>query len=263
MKLIRDHYIAVSQLIGNEHLGKRTDIPRAEEISEDVPLGQAIGYTYKHISDVGNWSEDSQPHYRYNRYEQALRKFYCNSANKRIMHLDLGCGPGLFSWVVRDYVLKNYGKESGDIELVGYDYAPNMIRLAELFREYLPVDVEYNFEGYYELDKIQNMLESKDLSDYDCIITFGHVLVQTEGNREAMQNFIDIIRRLFPVNSCILLAVDAFGKEDSRQKFVNACEELWRYLSDVGINVRDVRAPPRERLQYDGCWMHCRLSKET
>ena len=63
---------------------------------------------------------------------------------------------------VHDYMLKKYGKKPGYIELIGYDYAQEMIHLANLFQENLPD--EYNFDGYFEIDKIRNMLKSRDLS---------------------------------------------------------------------------------------------------
>ena len=251
MKQIKDHYIESFNQIRRKH-GYTSS---GYEIPVDISLEGAVGYTRQYIIETG------KEHYRYDYYTKCLastldeRGLNFNPANNRIMHLDLGCGPGLFSWVVRDYAIENYGKKPGDIELVGYDHAESMIRLAHLFRDRLP---EYNFEGYYELDKIQHMLESKDLSDYDCIITFGYVLVQVEGKREALQNFIDIIRLLFPVNSCILMAVDAFSEEDRRQKFGNACEELWDSLSNTGINARDRDI---ENSEYRS-WMRSRLSKE-
>ena len=267
MKLIEHHINNVFSELAKKHFGRYVDINITEEIPTDISFEDAMRYTFRFIAPD---TSSKKPNYRYDRYTKyltsTLHRFHhhFNRENKRIMHLDLGCGPGLFSWVVWDYAIKKYGKKPGDIELIGYDHAENMIRLAHLFRDrFRGRLLEYNFEGYYELDKIQNILESKDLSGYVCIITFGYVLVQTEGDREAMQNFVDIIRLLFPVNSCILMAVDAFKGlfkgEDPRQKFGNACEELWDSLSKTGINVI---AQDKEHTQY-GCWMHSLLSKET
>ena len=262
MKLIKDHTDRLFSELARERFGRYVDIDITEEIPTDISFEDAMRYTFRFIAPD---KSSKKPNYRYDRYTECLAStlhrfhYYFNRENKRIMHLDLGCGPGLFSWVVWDYAI-DYGKKPDDIELIGYDRAPNMIHLAHLFRDrFRGRLLEYNFEGYYELEKIQNILESKDLSGYVCIITFGYVLVQTEGDSTAMRNFIDIIRCLFPVNSCILMAVDAFSKEDRRQKFDNACEELWASLSKTGINLI---AQAKEHSQY-GCWMHSLLSEET
>ena len=95
-------------------------------------------------------------------------------------------------------MLTKYRKNPGDIDLIGYDYAENMIRLAALFQEHLPV--EYNLDGYFEIDRIRNMLKSRDLSDYQILITFGHVLIQVKDSSEAMQNFVRIINNMLPSN---------------------------------------------------------------
>ena len=236
-------------------------IPAADRIDKNFSLEQAIGYTAEQI--IGS-DKRYKNHYRFDQYMDRLRStpvhpIFAPEKN-RIMHLDLGCGPGVFSWVVLGFAIANYGKKPDDIEFIGYDHAENMIRLAHLFRDrFRDRWPEYNFEGYYELDKIQKPLESKDLSDYNCIITFGHVLVQTEGNGIAMQNFIDIIRRLFPVNSCILMAVDAFSQPERQEKFGRACRELWDSLPNNGITPID---PFMENSKYR-CWMYSRLSKEA
>ena len=170
------------------------------------------------------------------------------------MHLDLGCGPGLFSWVVQDYMLTKYRKNPGDIDLIGYDYAENMIRLAALFQEHLPV--EYNLDGYFEIDRIRNMLKSRDLSDCHVLITFGHVLIQVKDSSEAMQNFVGIINNMFPSKSCIVVAVDAYSSDDIRQDFRDACNKLWAALNDAGVNVKN------NHIGSIRSWMCARLSQE-
>ena len=87
-------------------------------------------------------------------------------------------------------MLTKYRKNPGDIDLIGYDYAENMIRLAALFQEHLPV--EYNLDGYFEIDRIRNMLKSRDLSDYQILITFGHVLIQVKDSSEADLNDVGV-----------------------------------------------------------------------
>ena len=245
---IRKHYINSFNQISN----KFGELPCSHIIPENVSLREAIGYTREFIV------ESDVKHFRYDYYrkkiDNALSRFGIDQAKKTI-HLDLGCGPGLFSWVVQDFMLKNYGKIPGDLEFIGYDHAQNMIRLAKLFQEYLPV--EYKFDGYYEIDDIRNMLKSRNLSDCDCIVTFGHVLIQIKDNLAALQDFVEIIQSLFPVNSCILVAVDAYAFEDRRQNFRDVCKALLAALTGTGINVNSKPIGNR------GSTMYARLSREN
>ncbi len=246
---IRKHYIESFNKIKSKH---GLVIPNTYIVHSDDPLPKVVGYTSKFIVD------DGEEHYRYDYYRdilgRALTHYGINQAKNKIIHLDLGCGPGLFSWVVQDYLVSKHAVDPGDIDIIGYDHAKNMIKLANLFRKHLPV--EFNFEGYSGLNKIQNILKTRDFSDCDCIITFGYVLIQLHGAMEAMHNFAKIIKRLFPVNSCILVAVDAFSG-NRPQCFRNACDELFAALSDTDIYIenRYIRGPDRS-------WMRARLNQE-
>ena len=76
------------------------------------------------------------PHYRFDRYAQAVRialrrTTFGTTGDGPIVHVDLGCGPGPFSWVVSDALRQN----GNDIQLYGFD-AREMIRLAsDVWRE--------------------------------------------------------------------------------------------------------------------------------
>ena len=239
---IREHYINSFNQIRN----KFGELPCNHLISENVSLKKAIGYTRQFIV------ESDQEHFRYDYYKrkigEAITRLGLNPVENKITHLDLGCGPGLFSWVVRDCLRSRYKKNPDDIELIGYDYAENMIHLANLFHEYLPV--EYNFDGYFEFERIRNMLKSRDFSDCDNIITFGHVLIQIKDNLEAQREFVEIIQNLFPVNSCILVAVDAYAYEDRRQDFRHACKTLLDALTGAGIDVKSKPIGSRGSTMY-------------
>jgi len=158
-------------------------------------------------------------------------KLRFSSANRQIVNLDLGCGPGLFSWVVWDYFQKSE-KNDSCIRLVGYDYAKNMIRLANLFKEYLPM--EFNLDGYSEVNEIKSVLKSADFSGCDVIVTFGHVLVQTKGKHDAVSDFCNIICSLFPANCCVLVAVDAISRPLA---FRDAWKNLRTALQENGVNM--------------------------
>jgi len=129
-----------------------------------------------------------------------------------------------------------YEKKAGDPEFIGYDHAQEMIHLANLFQEYLPV--KYKFDGYFKIDEIRSMLNSRNFSDCSCIVTLGYVLIQVKNNKEALQNFAQIILDLFPAKSCILIAVDAYYIESRRQDFRNTCKKLLAALIDAGISAK-------------------------
>lgn len=196
------------------------------KIPSDISLQGAIEYTSRY----------DQP-YRYKRYHEALaevlqEKLLFSPASRRIVNLDLGCGAGLFSWVVRDYMLEKYGKNDSDIRLIGYDRAKNMIRLATLFRKHLPMRI--NFTGYSKIGKVKKVLSREDFSDCDVIVTFGHVLVQTKGKHNAVSHFCNIIYSLFPANCCVLVAVDAITRAWA---FDDAWKDLRVALEEAGINM--------------------------
>ena len=246
---IKNHYIEGFNKISEKH----GEVSCSHVIPRNISLERALGYTNEYII-----KPKPEEHFRYNYYREildiALKRVGFNPASNRITHLDLGCGPGLFSWVVQDYMLSMYGKNHSDIELIGYDHAKNIIRLAELFQKYLPV--EYNLEAYFKIDEIQNMLKSRDFSDSDTVITFGHVLIQIKGNSEALQNFAEIVKNLFPSNSCIVVAVDAYSSNDRRLDFRNACKELWASLAEVGVNINN------KHISSERSWMYAYLSQE-
>ena len=245
---IRDHYIGTFERIGRRYGEEDSNC----EIGPNDSLRKVIGYTRSFVVEHG------EEHFRYDYYRrelsEALRRLGFHPQNRQVVHLDVGCGPGLFSWVVRDYMLSEHGIDSGRIDLIGYDHARNMIVLADLFRQRLPV--EYNFNGYSEIEEVCAALSSRDFSASDVVVTFGHVLIQMGDNAVAMGDFAETIRRLFPSHSCIALAVDAYRWEERRQAFRNACERLRIALSGVGVTLE--HGTP----DYRGSRMSGRLSME-
>ena len=248
---IREYYIQSF----NQIRRKFGELPCSHLIPENVSLRAAIGYTRRFIVEpakIVNGKEYRRYDYYNDKIGKALTMFGISQAKKTI-HLDLGCGPGLFSWVIQDYMLEHYGKKPGDLEFIGYDHAREMIHLANLFQEYLPV--EYKFDGYFKVDEIRNMLNSRNFSDCSCIVTLGYVLIQVKDNREALQDFVRIIQDLFPAKSCILVAVDAYSCESRRQDFRYVCKELLAAVTDAGLN-----AKPKPIGNY-GSTMYAHLSR--
>jgi len=232
--LIRDYYEQAFNVIKSEY-GEQ---PSSYVVPANISLEQAIGYTRRYIVE----GVYETRHYRYGRYRHALDKVLKEElrfkpANRRIVNLDLGCGPGLFSWVVRDYMLKGYDSNDGDISLIGYDYAKNMIRLADLFRKHLPMEI--NFTGYSKIGKIKKVLSREDFSDCDVIVTFGHMLVQTKSEHDVASDFCNIICSLFPANCCVLVAVDAITRAWA---FHGAWKNLRAALEEAGVNMESEKS---------------------
>ena len=69
-------------------------------IPENVTQTQCIGYARRYII------EGDTPHYRYDRYQKTLKTCVRNvpfdQSIPTAMHLDLGAGPGLFTWAFWD-----------------------------------------------------------------------------------------------------------------------------------------------------------------
>ena len=114
---IRDRYREIIQVLAKEHGAVVADF----KIPKNATLDTCLGYTIKYIVN-GN-----QKHYRYDRYYRSLKILLRKYPVKRgsIVHVDIGCGPGLFTWVVGDYFRS---QSKFKVSSYGYDHAPNMVR---------------------------------------------------------------------------------------------------------------------------------------
>lgn len=244
---IRDRYVETFKEIQDRYGEEESD----HLIGPDDSLQKVIGYTKEYI--VGG----SRPHYRYDYYRDSLDWALTNlgfDAENRVVCLDQGCGPGLFSWVVQDYLLSRHVRYVSDVDCIGYDHAESMIRLATLFQKHLPI--RFNLKGYWEIDKLRTKLRSKDFSHSAVIVTLGHVLIQAKDDPNSMRDFARIIRNLFPSSSCIVVAVDAHSG-NKRQIFREACESFWNLLEKTGVRV-EARKISEERSS-----MYARLAMRT
>ena len=65
--------------------------------------------------------------YRINRYIQALRE--TNTDTHNIVLVDIGSGPGTFTWAVMDW-LRETGIARNDVHILAYDYCTAMMPVA-------------------------------------------------------------------------------------------------------------------------------------
>lgn len=219
-------------------------------VEKNATLEESIVYTEGYVVGIGG------AHYRYDYYMDALeeaKEFDCIHPGRKIVHVDLGCGPGLFAWVVHDYVMARHRKKNAKIEFYMYDHAKSMIKLARIFWKNFPVQHELN--AYHDVDGIRKGLRSQDLSGCDVLVSFGHVLIQTRGDERALSEFACIIRELFPSGTCTMVAVDAHVNKWKRDEFRNSCRDLFRRLRALGVGVE-------EKMGSQRSCMYARLTGE-
>ena len=204
---IRDRYTKVIGKLAKKHRPAFSD----HEIAKDASFAQCIGFAQRFI--VGKTGDD--PHYRYDRYRRAL-----NAALQQhrvsagtVIHVDIGCGPGLFTWVVMDYFRP---KSSVEVVSYGFDHAPKMIKLARWIWKRL--DETESYSCHHNIEKITRSASKLKAKRASVIVTFGHVLVQTHDDQAALNNFVDIVASFANTADCCLVAVDG-QKEQWRQMF--------------------------------------------
>ena len=210
---IRDEYIAVIARL-SRRFGRTYG---HYQVPQHASLRQCIGYASKYVSG------HTTKHYRYDRYMRALRSAlrfngdFCRAGT--LVHVDIGCGPGLFSWVVHDH----FDDTELNVQFYGYDHATEMIRLARLIQD----GFESNIDVQYHNDSEQLLGNITARPPTDVIVTFGHVLVQLADNHQAMEVFATILERLTHTGPCLVLAVDAHGRTTTfRGSFNRLCDML-------------------------------------
>ena len=129
---IRDNYIPALNWIAQRH-GERYS---NAQIGPQDSLQETIGYTREYVV------EHTTPHFRYQYYHgalsSALTRLPFDPADRPLLHLDIGCGPGVFSWVMYDYMASQENRDSGRVAYYGYDHCAAMIDLAHFFLECFP-----------------------------------------------------------------------------------------------------------------------------
>ena len=243
---IRDQYIQAFEAIRHKHGEEDSS---GWEIDPDVSLKQAIGYTGQYVV------KHSQKHFRYDYYScvlrMAMRDLSYNPGNGKILCMDIGCGPGLFSWVVQDYMSSHRVKRK-NLMVIGYDHAKNMIRLSKKFHVSLRKQcaTSYNWHGDFKFNRLKQNLKGLNFSNYDVIVTLGHVLIQINDNAQEMRKFSKIVRSLCPFKSCIVVAVDAYSLEERRRQFRSSWKVFRKALQDDKMNCKSEKFGPDRSYVY-------------
>lgn len=226
MPEIKDHYCRIIRELA-------ADRPEPASIADHhiAPTADdahVMAYAMKYVV--------SDKHYRYRQYRKhfvyGLSSLeYEPDPEHPLLHVDVGCGPGLFTWVVLDQ-LRREEKERKRIAVhpVGYDHSRAIIRLAKRCCERLQPHV--NTDRGRRPDHPRNHLptpsfvcgrrefqawiepELKEKQSRDIIVTFGHILVQTSDADHATQDFAWIMTRLAELEfrRFLLVASDAHSR---------------------------------------------------
>ena len=230
---IRHQYRSVVSAIAEKHTLQESSYV----IFENATLEECIGYTMKYVVDRG--------HYRYDRYLHLLQESY--SAFQRglgdtIFHIDVGCGPGLFSWVIADC----FGRSERGLKLFGYDRSSNMVDLAQLIWSKLDTNMSNDYVDDTD-DLYSRLTVYRPFVKSHVVISLGHVLIQAyrqDNNMREIANIIACICRICAPAPCHLLAVDAHSG-DLEHVFRSAYESLRHALSKDGLSAtfEPVRLP--------------------
>ena len=173
---------------------------------------------------------------RYSRMvDHYFRQHLGESGGRRrsqIVHVDLGTGPGIFNWVVYDYVQENWKPRSRPrLAQFGYDRCSAMVDLAERIWTRFGLSDEV---GYYDSPKALRRAVGAMTGDAYLLITFGHVLIQSYNliDRSAISSFAKLCNRLaHGRDAADVLAVDAYAGSRT-QEFTSATRCLHRKLCD-------------------------------
>ncbi len=224
---IRDNYIRAFRSIARRH-GQR---PATAQIGPEDSLQETIGYTKDYVV------ENTTEHFRYDYYRSALsrafRQLQFDPADRRVLHLDIGCGPGVFSWAMYDHMAAQDTRDPNQVDYYGYDHCAAMIELARLFLQRFPD--QYEFNDFSDLAEISTTLADEALCNFDVVVTFGYALVQVRDNPTALDDFATLISCLFPSHSCIMVAADAHNDRPTRDAFDDQCRAFATALNAVGV----------------------------
>lgn len=228
MSTLKDRYLPVCdrlvQKVGTEHVGHR--------IRKDATLKQCVGYLNQYIVDT-------RTHFRYMRYfrmvDHYFRQHLGGSKERRrplIVHVDLGTGPGIFNWVVYDYVQQKWRPERRPrLAQFGYDRCSAMVELAErIWTKFNLSDEVQFFDSRKALRKAVRAMPE----DAYLLITFGHVLIQSYNliDRSAISSFAKLCNQLAHGRDMAdVLAVDAYTGYRTHE-FELATKCLYRKLRD-------------------------------
>ena len=182
-------------------------------VPSDVGYTIALQHTQWYMSEG-----DSKPHYRFRRYVALIYQILEESEYAQYVNIDIGCGAGAFAWAFTGSVAEKTNQVDS-IQLHGYDYAPNMVQLANDVHKRLVNDVNGYPNAYYNsnVDACTDDITANAVDNSLYVITIGHALVQAR-DKNIIDEIVQIVREIFGIadsaSKVVLIAADA--KSQSR-----------------------------------------------
>ena len=216
---VRDLYFGVLDAIMNENnIGPLPQRP-SHIVRADASFTEAVQHT-----DWWLRRNDSIPYYRYNRYRATLGGPQpIGDSRTRLAQVDIGCGAGLWSWVLLDWATDS-NLAYDRIDLYGIDHSAAMITLAIFMRDKLVSNIANYPTLHYETDAqmLLQALTQNHQQPTHYVVTLGHVLVQALADSSgpdaisAILNFTWVITHILRLqdrqSDCVLVTVDALGR---------------------------------------------------
>ena len=233
---IRELYTGVLRGIMAEHGINHRQVDY--RLRADATFEEVVQYTYAYRGY--QWSA----HYRYDRCHEVLRQVPI--PGQRLAHVDIGCGAGMFSWALLDWAREN-GLAYDHIDLYGLDHSSQMLRLAHQMRQGLSRNIaNYPALRYnHDSNSLMEVISENHQVGMRYVVTFGHVLVQTSQDRNAVLNFTRVIGHVVGLlagqDGCHVVAVDTHSRRRRGPgQFANAWNSLLRALTAAGIQHQQV-----------------------
>ncbi len=245
MRLLRDRYLDVCDRV----ITKTGTAGVPYRMPEDATPKQCAGYMKRYIVGERN-------HCRYDYCMRMLDYGFGRGldverggSKSLIIHVDLGTGPGIFNWVVYDYVQQNWERKNRPgLKQFGYDRCPAMVKLAKRIQKDLGTR---NKVQYTDSRKALRKSVGAVTGDAYLLITFGYVLIQSnEGDGRAISSLAKMCNRLAMGRDAVdVLAVDGYAR-DRLLEFDDAAKRLHRKLRRTSVGAaaghtwKRVRIPP-------------------
>ena len=152
-----------------------------------------------------------------------------------VLHVDLGAGPGLFTWAFWDLMQDEMvGDNSPSLDLFGYDHAPQMAALARHIWNRFEVQTPYRcFDNEEEV--YANVWPQGPKTNV--LITLGHSLIQAHEHGSGLTVFAELCEAVAGLDrNTRLVAVDAHSGNRAQQ-FVAAWRKLLSMMADSRVSV--------------------------
>lgn len=168
MALVKDHYHQGIYDIMQKC--KIRPFKRGHNIAADAGFAEVAQYTEWHVGYKSREQEFrgryTNRHYRYERYQPVMNRR--GPSDRRQVHIDIGCGAGVFSWAFLDWATRrNIGNDR--IELYGLDHCKAMLELARMLKDEISPNIpDYPDLHYYsDIDDLLRALNRQEGHDKD------------------------------------------------------------------------------------------------